>query len=431
MRSAQLAPIDLDLLAAPFPAAAGDDDPLGLFSPSGDSNDADPLGLFTSPAGGTNDEDDDPLNLSTATIPQSINAAPYAVGVAAAELLPRPRRARAAPSRWAQAVAWAMRPTHEWAEAPVPDAPDDPPSPPQGWWARPLAPQAWLLRYRHYTEDSRVAWYSGAELLTAGFVTVMGSIAFEHVPYCVGRGVACCLVLSAQLGVLVALRPMVHRWRWLIICLATLLQAASAALSTANAVVQQQRVELAMDVLGVAVFGLMAIVTIVESAAVLQSLAATLREAATTIRKHIAAVRAAHSCKSKTDGSAALLEERLLRMNVDEEGADTAEGHAGADNEGDEMVTRENAAAHGSYITPNAGATPDSPRQGATTGAPSNSLDAAEIIEARHTLPSAAPSSTNAASLNGTSAPDESDAVRSILRDFGQYLRERGEVSDL
>ena len=192
------------------------------------------------------------------------------------------------------------------------DLANEGPSVPRRWWAPPAAPQAWLLRYGRFTEDSRVAWYCGAELLAAGLVTAMGSLAFEDVPFCVVRSVACCLVLSAQLGVLAVLRPQVHRWRWFVATAAAALQTASAALSTANAVVQEQRVELAMDVLAVAVFALMAAVTAAEAAAVLPTLTARLLETIKALRRHFASRR--RRPQPLPQDSATSLEQRLLQQ---------------------------------------------------------------------------------------------------------------------
>ena len=189
-------------------------------------------------------------------------------------------------------------------------------------------------------------------------------------------------MLSAQLGVLVMLRPQVHRWRWLVATAASALQTASAALSTANAVVQEQRVELAMDVLGVAVFALMAAATAAEAAAVLPTLTARLQEAIKALRRHFASRR--RRPQPSPRDSASSLEQRLLQAGDDDISPEERRGE-GDDADGDVEGTE----------------------MGALRG-DDNDHNSPPSTTIRSTPP---------------------DAVRGLLRDFGQYLRERGEES--
>eukprot|EP00743_Colponemidia_sp_Colp-15_P023726 GILK01033359.1.p1 GENE.GILK01033359.1~~GILK01033359.1.p1 ORF type:complete len:157 (+),score=10.04 GILK01033359.1:3-473(+) len=64
--------------------------------------------------------------------------------------------------------------------------------------------------------------------------------------------------------VMVVLRPMVHRWRWLLLSAVLLMQTLVACLSVANAQLQDQHIELAMDSTGSVVFVLLIVSAVVD-----------------------------------------------------------------------------------------------------------------------------------------------------------------------
>lgn len=83
------------------------------------------------------------------------------------------------------------------------------------------------------------------------------------------------------------LRPSVHKWRWALLSTVLALQAASAALSTANAPLQEQRIELAMDCLGAVVVLLLTIIFIADMYVLLVSSRTVIRHVCLLIWRYI------------------------------------------------------------------------------------------------------------------------------------------------
>eukprot|EP00742_Colponemidia_sp_Colp-10_P021981 GILJ01025889.1.p1 GENE.GILJ01025889.1~~GILJ01025889.1.p1 ORF type:complete len:426 (+),score=40.29 GILJ01025889.1:79-1278(+) len=165
---------------------------------------------------------------------------------------------------------WLREPTHEWIITP-------------GNSAASLA-EGWVLRYQSYIADSRVSWYCGLEQWGAVLICMLGSLKFSQMPYCITRGVLCILQLGAQTTVMVLMRPPVQRWRWLLMSIVLSLQTVTGALSVANASLQEQEIEFAMDVIGIFIFALLGISTVSDIVILLLELRIAAMKALSTIK---------------------------------------------------------------------------------------------------------------------------------------------------
>ena len=141
-----------------------------------------------------------------------------------------------------------------------------------------------------------------------------------------------------------------------------------------------------MDVLGVAVFALMAAATAAEAAAVLPTLAARLLDTIKALRRHFASRRSRPQLSPQD--SASSLEQRML--------------HAGGD---DPLVEEGDIAESGGDLCEGL----EDTEMNDIHGSGNEGID--------RSMPADPP----------VPPTDPPDAVRGVLRDFGQYLRERGE----
>eukprot|EP00744_Colponema_vietnamica_P012827 GILI01017990.1.p1 GENE.GILI01017990.1~~GILI01017990.1.p1 ORF type:complete len:666 (-),score=81.69 GILI01017990.1:631-2577(-) len=120
---------------------------------------------------------------------------------------------------------------------------------------------AWMERHESYIADARLPWYCGLEQSVALLVCLLGSLSFASMPFCIVRGTVAALLLGVQALVMVVKRPLVHRWRWLLMSTILISQTSTAVLSVVNAPLQNLKVELAMDCINAAVFFLLGIAT--------------------------------------------------------------------------------------------------------------------------------------------------------------------------
>lgn len=152
---------------------------------------------------------------------------------------------------------------------------------PSHQWSHPVDDRRsaeWLSKYQNYIEGLKLSWYTALELAVALLTCVLSALAFGNLTYCIARGIVCFLLLGGQCLVIVILRPTVHKWRWALLSTVLALQAASAALSTANAPLQEQRIELAMDCLGAVVFVILTVIFIADMYVLLVSSRAIIRQ---------------------------------------------------------------------------------------------------------------------------------------------------------
>lgn len=174
------------------------------------------------------------------------------------------------PACWLRLSHWLEASSHEWSHPPEDKSATE-----------------WVNKYQSYIDDLKLRWYTALELAVALLTCVLSALAFGKLTWCISRGIICFLLLGWQCLVLVVLRPTVHKWRWVILSTVLALQTASAALSTANAPLQEQHIELTMDCLGAAVFFLLAIIFIADSYVFLVSSRANIRHVCLLIWSYI------------------------------------------------------------------------------------------------------------------------------------------------